>query len=283
MPVAGENTARVAPKPIGVFDSGLGGLSVLQALRAAMPEQSWLYLGDNLHAPYGERGQQEIFDLTLAAIETLWQAGCGLIILACNTASAVALRRIQAQCLRPDQRVLGVFVPMIEALIERPWGDNTPPSIAPVEQVALFATPATVASRAFQRELTFRAIGVDVEAQPCSGLVDAIEQGDQAQARVRVAQHVGALKLRMPTPQAAVLGCTHYPLLLSEFQRVLGPQVRVLSQADIVARSLKDYLQRHPEWACTGGNCSFLSTGDAVDVSRRASQLLGQSVVFSGL
>ena len=144
------------------------------------------------------------------------------------------------------KRVLGVFVPMIEALTERQWGDNSPPREVAVKHVALFATPATVASRAFQRELAFRAIGVDVEAQACGGVVDAIEDGDMILAEALVRSHVEALTRKMPKPQAAVLGCTHYPLLQEAFQDALGPGVTVFSQANLVSECLSDYLARHP-------------------------------------
>ena len=168
------------------------------------------------------------------------------MILACNTASAAALRRMQEAGVPDGKRVLGVFVPLIEALTERQWGDNSPPREVAVKHVALFATPATVSSRAFQRELAFRAIGVDVEAQACGGVVDAIEDGDMILAEALVRSHVDALKRKMPNPQAAILGCTHYPLMEEVFQAALGPRSKVYSQADLVAESLADYLQRHP-------------------------------------
>ena len=171
---------------IGIFDSGLGGLTVLDAVARAMPAMSFVYLGDNAHAPYGVRTAEDIFDLTCAGVERLWAEGCDLVVLACNTASAAALRRMQESWVPEDKRVLGVFVPLIEALTERQWGDNSPPREVAIKHVALFATPATVASRAFQRELAFRAVGVDVEAQPCGGVVDAIEEGDEMlQVKVR--------------------------------------------------------------------------------------------------
>ncbi len=151
---------------VGVFDSGLGGLTVLGALQKRLPDVPFVYFGDNAHAPYGVRTADDIFTLTCAATERLWEEGCDLVILACNTAAAAALKRMQETWIPPDKRVLGVLVPMIEALTERQWGDNSPPREVAVKHVALFATPATVASRAFQRELAFRAIGVDVEAQP---------------------------------------------------------------------------------------------------------------------
>ena len=136
---------------VGVFDSGLGGLTVLDALTKRLPEVPFVYFGDNAHAPYGVRTADDIFNLTCAATERLWAEGCDLVILACNTASAAALKRMQETWVPPERRVLGVFVPLIEALTERHWGDNTPPREVAVKHVALFSTPATVASRAFQR------------------------------------------------------------------------------------------------------------------------------------
>jgi glutamate racemase len=178
------------------------------------------------------------------------------------------------------KRVLGVFVPLIEALTERHWGDNSPPREVAVKHVALFATPATVASRAFQRELAFRAIGVDVEAQPCGGVVDAIEQGDEILAEALVRSHVDALKRRMPHPEAAILGCTHYPLMEKTFAEALGPGVRVYSQASLVAESLADYLERRPEFAGPGQGAKFLTTGDPRAVSDRATQFLRRRIGF---
>jgi glutamate racemase len=179
-----------------------------------------------------------------------------------------------------DKRVLGVFVPLIEALTERQWGDNSPPREVDVKHVALFATPATVSSRAFQRELAFRAIGVDVEAQPCGGLVDAIEAGDLILAEALVRSHVDALKRRMPNPQAAILGCTHYPLMEETFQEALGPDVKVFSQANLVAESLADYLERHPDLKGEGAETLFLTTGDPRRVGDGATQFLRRQIRF---
>ena len=265
---------------VGVFDSGLGGLTVMDALQKRLPGVPFVYLGDNAHAPYGVRTPDDIFNLTCAATERLWAEGCDLVILACNTASAAALKRMQETWLPEGKRVLGVFVPLIEALTERQWGDNSPPREVAVKHVALFATPATVASRAFQRELAYRAIGVDVEAQPCGGLVDAIEQGDEILAEALVRSHVEALKRRMPQPEAAILGCTHYPLMLNAFQEALGPQVKVYSQANLVAESLADYLMRRPEFLGAGTQAKFLTTGDPVNVSHKATQFLRQAIRF---
>ena len=265
---------------VGIFDSGLGGLTVLEAVRARLPEVPFVYLGDNAHAPYGVRDADDIYALTCAGVERLWAAGCDLVVLACNTASAAALRRMQEAWVPRDKRVLGVFVPLIEALTERQWGDNSPPREVAVKHVALFATPATVASRAFQRELAFRAIGVDVEAQACGGVVDAIEEGDMILAEALVRSHVDALKRKMPRPEAAVLGCTHYPLLENTFREALGPDVRVFSQAALVAESLADYLARHPDKLGPGRDAVCLTTGNVRRVSDRATQFLRRQVVF---
>jgi len=265
---------------VGVFDSGLGGLTVLGALEKRLPDVPFVYYGDNLHAPYGVRTADDIFALTCIGVERLWAEGCDLVILACNTASAAALRRMQESWVPPGKRVLGVFVPLIEALTERQWGDNSPPREVALQHVALFATPATVQSRAFQRELAFRAIGVDVEAQPCGGVVDAIEEGDLILAEALVHSHVAALRRRMPRPQAAVLGCTHYPLMEDAFREALGPEVAVYSQPDLVAASLEDYLKRHPEMLGTGTGSLWLTTGDPVAVSHKATQFLRRKITF---
>jgi len=265
---------------VGIFDSGLGGLTVLDAVARRLPDLPLVYLGDSAHAPYGVRDADDVYDLTCKATQRLWDAGCDLVILACNTASAAALRRMQESFVPEHKRVLGVFVPLIEALTERQWGDNSPPREVEVKHVALFATPATVASRAFQRELAFRAIGVDVEAQACGGVVDAIEDGDLILAEALVRSHVDALKRKMPDPQAAILGCTHYPLMQDQFQAALGRDVKVFSQANIVAESLADYLERRPEMRGAGDQSMFLTTGDPRHVSDRATQFLRRKIEF---
>ncbi len=265
---------------IGIFDSGLGGLTVWDAVTKRLPDVPFVYMADTAHAPYGVRNGDDIYQLTCQAVERLWAEGCDLVILACNTASAAALRRMQESWVPRDKRVLGVFVPLIEALTERQWGDNSPPREVEVKNVALFATPTTVASRAFQRELAFRAIGVDVEAQACGGVVDAIEEGDMILAEALVRSHVDALRRKMPAPQAAVLGCTHYPLMEKEFQEALGPGVRVFSQANLVAESLADYIARHPNMPGHGAGARFLTTGDPKTVSSRATQFLRRRLEF---
>ena len=265
---------------VGIFDSGLGGLTVWAKVQERLPEVDFVYLADSAHAPYGVRDADDIYDLTCAAVQRLFDAGCDLVILACNTASAAALRRMQDAWVPRDKRVLGVFVPLIEAMTERQWGDNSPPREVAVNHVALFATPATVSSRAFQRELSFRAIGVDVEAQACGGVVDAIEEGDMILAEALVRSHVDALKRKMPQPDAAILGCTHYPLMQDAFQAALGPEVQVFSQAELVAESLADYLERRPEMLGKG-EAAFLTTGDPARVSDRATQFLRRQITFT--
>jgi len=265
---------------VGIFDSGLGGLTVLDAVTKRLPDVAFVYYGDNAHAPYGVRDADDVYELTTAGVQRLFDAGCDLVILACNTASAAALRRMQESWVPKDKRVLGVFVPLIEALTERQWGDNSPPREVAVKHVALFATPATVSSRAFQRELAFRAIGVDVEAQPCGGVVDAIEEGDLILAEALVRSHVEALQRRMPKPEAAILGCTHYPLMEEIFQDALGEDVAVYSQANLVAESLADYLTRHPDKAGPEAASAYLTTGDPGRVSNKATQFLRRKIEF---
>ncbi|MBU2982451.1 aspartate/glutamate racemase family protein [Lentibacter algarum] len=265
---------------VGIFDSGLGGLTVWEAVRERLPDVPIHYLADSAHTPYGVRDADNIYNLTKAAVERLWDSGCDLVVLACNTASAAALRRMQEAGVPEGKRVLGVFVPLIEAMSERDWGDNSPPREVEVKNVALFATPATVSSRAFQRELAFRAIGVDVEAQACGGVVDAIEDGDMILAEALVRGHVEALKRKMPEPQAAVLGCTHYPLMQDIFQDALGADVKVFSQPLLVAESLADYLERRPHMRGAGETHIFLTTGDPKRVSDRATQFLRRQITF---
>lgn len=268
---------------VGIFDSGLGGLTVLDAIQRRLPDLPLVYLGDNAHTPYGTRDADDIYDLTTRGVQVLFDQGCDLVILACNTASAAALRRMQEGWVPEGKRVLGVFVPLIEALTERKWGDNSPPREVGVRHVALFATPTTVSSRAFQRELAFRAIGVDVEAQPCAGVVDAIEMGDMILADAVVRSHVESLLRRMPKPEAAILGCTHYPLVEDVFRDALGPDVAVYSQPSLVADSLADYLERRPEMVGSATTSRYLTTGEARRVSSKATQFLRRGISFAAV
>ncbi|MBA3325297.1 MAG: aspartate/glutamate racemase family protein [Rhodobacteraceae bacterium] len=268
--------------PIGVFDSGLGGLTVLRAMMRRLPEQDFLYLGDNANAPYGRRPPEEIYALTIAGVTRLFAAGCGLVILACNTASAVALHDLQVGWLDPaERRVLGVFVPIIEHLTRRDWGDNAPPTHTGLRDVALFATPATVASGAFPRELKFRARDVAVEPQACAGLVEAIEAGNLERAGEVARGHVAALLARLPAPQSAVLGCTHYPLVEDAFRAALPAATTLVSQPELVAASLADYLKRHPRFRGGTGDVRYLTTGIPAAVGSRAAVFTGAPLPFA--
>ena len=272
---------------IGVFDSGLGGLTVLAALAARLPRERFVYLGDSAHAPYGTRPPEEILRLTLAGVERLFDAGCGLVVLACNTASAVSLRRIQETWLpqnRPERRVLGVFVPVIEAVTGRPWGFRGPPGPARLSRIGFFGTPATVASGAFSRELALRATGIEVTETPCPGLVERIERGELKAAETLVADRVESFLTRSPTPEAAVLGCTHYPLVEPAFRAALPPGTSILSQPLIVAESLADYLSRHPRFGARATGVTpgveAMTTGDPRAVTRCAGLFPGLPLVF---
>ncbi len=266
---------------IGVFDSGLGGLTILGALTRILPAQDFIYLGDNANAPYGTRSPAEVYNLTVAGVERLFAEGCGLVVLACNTASAVALHDLQVNWLNPaTHRVLGVFVPVIEHLTRRDWGDNAPPTHTGLSDVALFATPATVRSGAFPRELRFRARDVSVVPQACTGLVEAIEAGDLARAGAVARDHVAALLARLPRPQSAVLGCTHYPLVEAAFREALPPETALVSQPALIAASLSDYLKRHPEFAGGEGAVRYLTTGDPDAVGERAAVFTGMPLPF---
>ena len=266
--------------PIGVFDSGLGGLTVLEGFRARLPVQEFVYFGDNANAPIGTRSADEIYEITRDGCALLFERGCDLVILACNTASAVALRRLQEEWVPKEKRVLGVFVPMIEVLAGRNWADNTPPRETALKRVALFATPATVESGAFGRELGFRAKGVEVAGQACPGLVDAIEGGDQTRAEALVRDYVACVLEKCPDPQAAVLGCTHYPLMTAVFRAALPQNTNILSQPQIAAEALADYLRRHPQFA-GGQGVTYLTSGDPVAVSARTQHFLGRIAEFS--
>lgn len=261
--------------PIGVFDSGLGGLTILRALKARLPEQAFIYLGDNANTPYGTRDAYDVFDLTTKSVQTLFDSGCELVILACNTASASALHRMQVSWLKKDeQRVLGVFVPMIENLTKRDWGDNAPPTHTGLENVAVFATRSTIESGAFPREMKFRARDVEIVGQICDGLVDAIEAGDMAQSESLVKAHVAALLDVLPAPQSAVLGCTHYPIVERFFRAVLPAQTKLLSQPQIVADATADYLARHERYQ-EHGTTQYFTTGEVDKVGQLAELFLG--------
>lgn len=261
--------------PIGVFDSGLGGLTILRALQERLPEQAFVYLGDNANTPYGTRDAYDVFDLTTKSVQVLFDKGCELVIIACNTASASALHRMQVSWLAKDnQRVLGVFVPMIENLTQRDWGDNAPPTHTGLENVAVFATRSTIESGAFPREMKFRARDVEIVGQICDGLVDAIEAGDMDTSETLVKAHVAALLKVLPAPQSAVLGCTHYPIVENMFRKALPAGTKLLSQPKIVADATADYLTRHPRYM-KPGNTRYYTTGEVDKVGALAELFLG--------
>ncbi len=272
--------------PIGVFDSGIGGLTVLRALRDAAPAQSFVYLGDQANAPYGARSAEEVRALTRNGVELLFDAGCRLVLLACNTASALALRRLQRDWLprrAPDRRILGVFVPVIEALIGRRWADPRPPSEAPggARSVLFFATRATVENGAFEEELAKRTIGLAPISIACPGLAEAIEAGDDADAAQLARRYAEQALARMaPGPAAAILGCTHYPLAQDAFRAALPIAMPILSQPVIVAGSLARYLERRPDFEDLGAELRLLTTGDPERVSKLASRFFGERADF---
>lgn len=276
---------------IGVFDSGHGGLTVLHALTRRLPGEGFIYFGDHGNAPYGPRPEEEIYALTLAAVERLFAEGCLLVLLACNTASAIALRRLQQDWLpvaAPERRVLGVFVPMVEVLAGVSWRDGTriPGLVAPDGMVAVFATQRTIHSGAYPFEIGLRAPHMRVVSQACPHLAAAIEADEpEPVLRFLVEGYVAAMlhQTEGRAPAAAVLGCTHYPLVAHHFAAALPPDVLLLDQPVVVADSLADYLARHDRFAVKAGEAGhrrFLTSGDAARVSAFASRFFGAEVRF---
>ena len=278
---------------IGVFDSGYGGLTVLAALHARLPRQRFLYLGDNAHAPYGPKTAAEILALTQAGVELLFHAGARVVILACNTATAAAIRPLQQNWLQahyPDRRILGVIAPMIEEIAQTPWHSTAGPDEArrPVESVAVFATQATVESDFFPREIALRAPNIAVSQKACPELAGMIEAGaSEAALRDTVERHVGTLLQRLgKAPGKAVLGCTHFPLVEALFRKALPAETQILSQPARVAAAMVAYLFRHPEmkdFMRDPVEPVCLTTGDAETVSALASRFYGRHLRFSAV
>jgi glutamate racemase len=259
---------------IGVFDSGIGGLSIHHALVRRLPSADLVYLADQANTPYGGRPGEEIVDLTRAGCEHLFTAGCNLVVLACNTAAAVALRRLQQTWLPGYRRrsgkvvnVLGIIVPTIEAATGLPWTQEVERPSDKVEHVdvlGIFSTPATAASRVYEIEIDKRRADVAVFSEPCPTLAHDIESDvPEADLRRAVEGHVAGLSRRIGrAPDRAILGCTHYEIIGEMFRAALPPGVPLIHQPEATANAIASYLARHPEYAAGGdGARRFLTTG----------------------
>lgn len=263
---------------IGVFDSGLGGLTVLRALVARFPQASFTYLGDHAHVPYGNRSSAEIVDLTRAGVEALFHAGARLVLLGCNTATAVAARQLQQSWLpetawkAQGHNVLGIVAPTVEAATQTPWSVTTPqyPQKNLTDTIAVFGTTRTVMAGVYPEEIRKRCPKVTVVQQICSELAGAIENEAPESELDRLVFNgiAGVLaKTQGQPPHRAILGCTHFPLVEHLFRRHLPPATRILSQPEIVADSLEDYLHRHPHFvAGNTGRVRLLTTARNADV-----------------
>ena len=261
---------------IGVFDSGFGGHTVLKPIHHLLPTHSTIYLGDNARAPYGVRTQEEIFQFTLEGVRFLFDQGCPLVVLACNTSSAQSLRKIQQEILPieyPDRRVLGVVRPASEYLAKHG------------SRVGIFATPATVESAAYVHELYKLNPKIKVTQVACPGLAGLIEAAkhDDPETNELIRHCVEELLNKDEHLEEVLLACTHYPLVESTFRTHLPESIHLLNQGEIVATSLKSYLERHPEiderLEKSGGRTYFTTNGD--DVSDLASMFYGEEILFS--
>ena len=261
---------------IGVFDSGLGGLTVLRALRARFPALDFLYLADHANVPYGNRPAEEVVALTKAGIERLFRSDCKLVLLGCNTATAVAARVLQRDWLRASgwgekgHNILGIVAPTVEAATQTPYAVTTPqyPQKNNTDLIAVFATTRTVTSGVFPEEIRKRCPKVEVVQQACPGLAGAIEDAvPRAELERLVMEATAGLLARTDgrPPHRAILGCTHFPIVEPLFRAHLPQFTRLLSQPEAVADSLEDYLARHPRYAadCDGGRLILRTTGDA--------------------
>ena len=272
---------------IGVFDSGYGGLTILEAIRKELPEYDYLYLGDNARAPYGTHSFDVIYRYTLQAVQYLIDHDCALVILACNTASAKALRTIQQKDLpeinHQSRRVnvLGVIRPTVEAV----------PAITKSGHIGILATPATVSSESYVLELE-KISNVQcqmsneqplvVVQQACPMWVPLIESGEHTNpgADYFVDKYLNEILNKDPQIDTLVLGCTHYPLLLEKIKKTAG-DVKIIAQGDLVAHSLADYLARHEEYRkqlSIGGSCTYLTTENADRFSQSASLFLSSAI-----
>ena len=259
---------------IGVFDSGYGGLTILREIRRRLPDYSYLYLGDNARAPYGTRSFDIVYDFTLSAVRRLFDEGCRLVILACNTASAKALRTIQMRDLprfAPDRRVLGVIRPTVEAL----------GSISKSGHIAILATPGTVASRSYSLEVKKLYPEMTISEHACPMWVPLVEnnEADGPGANYFVRKYIDEAIDADPKIDTIVLGCTHYPLLIKKIREAVPEGVNILSQGALVADSLADYLNRHQEieeHCHKGGGVRYLTTEQASRFDSLASLFAGE-------
>lgn len=231
---------KKAKNIIGVFDSGLGGLTIFKYFLKELPGYNYIYLGDNARLPYGAKSPETIYEYTREAMEFLFRQGCNLIIIACNSASAQALRRLQQEYLPrfyPERRILGVIRPMVEMI-----ADNKK-----INRVGVIGTKATVASQAYKIELQKLNPELKVEQESAPLLVPLIEEGwlKKPETKMILKKYLHCLKTKQI--QALVLGCTHYPFLYRETQKIMGRRILIPHPGEVIAASLKKYLQRHPE------------------------------------
>lgn len=249
---------------------------MLRELRAALPQADFLYLGDNARAPYGTRSFELVYEFTLQAVRRLFDSGCPLVILACNTASAKALRSIQQRdlpVLAPERRVLGVIRPTVEALAAR----------TRTGCVGVFGTPGTVASHSYRMELAKLAPGIRVFEHACPMWVPLVEnrEGDGDGADYFIRKDIDALMAECPDIDAVVLGCTHYPLLIDKIRRYMPAGVNIILQGPMVAASLVDYLHRHPDIDAAitrGATTRYLTTEQPSRFDSLASLFMGEEV-----
>lgn len=269
-------TLPSAPGSIGVFDSGYGGLTILKEIRRTLPQYDYLYLADNARAPYGTRSFDVVYDFTRQAVEALFRAGCHLVILACNTASAKALRTIQTTDLPrldPTRRVLGVIRPTVEAIGR----------ISTTGTVGILGTPGTVQSGSYDIEIAKFLPHFRTVSEACPMWVPLVETGEANSpgADYFVEKYVEALLSQAADIDTIVLACTHYPLLLDKIRRQVAQRANIVTQGDIVAQSLADYLQRHPEMEerCTkSGQCKYLTTENPSKFLDLASLFLNEKI-----
>jgi len=266
---------------IGVFDSGSGGLSVLRAVAERFPAQAFVYLGDHANAPYGDRPSRQIVELTERGVAQLFALGARLVVLGCNTATAVALRALQRDWLpRSDfagRNVLGIVAPTVEAATQTPWAVTRPqyPQKNNRETIAVFGTTRTIESGVYVEEIKKRCPQVQVVQQACPALAGAVEAArPRTELEALIASAVSELCTRLESgaPDRAVLGCTHFAIVDPLFRRQLPARTRLLSQPEAVADSLEDYLARHPAYAEAGAapGVRLLTTGAVAEASRTA-------------